>query len=261
MLLKREFYFDGWRRMSNCDAFLSPKCSVTLPLLLARSRMRFQLPKPLHGWREFAGEIGIIVMGVIIALALGQSAQAWQWRQEVGDARDSIHREMAFDLALAGDRLRVAKCIDRHIADAEQRIEVVAQNGETPPANANLEDPGRMLLSGDYDAQVAAQNLVHFPSAELSALGVFYDQVRDMREWNMAEDAAWGDLALLSTGDKKLGPFDVALLRRDLQAVKNYEALTVLNSRRQIERGRELGVAPGPSRPDYLYRVCKQAPV
>jgi len=30
--------------------------------------MHFHLPKPLHGWREFAGEVGIIVIGVLIAL-------------------------------------------------------------------------------------------------------------------------------------------------------------------------------------------------
>ena len=30
--------------------------------------MYVQLPKPLHGWRQFAGEVGIIVLGVLIAL-------------------------------------------------------------------------------------------------------------------------------------------------------------------------------------------------
>jgi len=30
--------------------------------------MHFHLPKPLHGWREFAGEVGIIVIGVLIVL-------------------------------------------------------------------------------------------------------------------------------------------------------------------------------------------------
>jgi hypothetical protein len=28
--------------------------------------MHFHLPKPLHGWRAFAGEVGIIVVGVLI---------------------------------------------------------------------------------------------------------------------------------------------------------------------------------------------------
>lgn len=30
--------------------------------------MHFHLPKPLHGWREFVGEVGIIVLGGLIAL-------------------------------------------------------------------------------------------------------------------------------------------------------------------------------------------------
>lgn len=34
--------------------------------------MHFHLPKPLHGWREFAGEVGIVVFGVLIALGAEQ---------------------------------------------------------------------------------------------------------------------------------------------------------------------------------------------
>jgi hypothetical protein len=30
--------------------------------------MHFRLPKPLHGRRELAGEVGIVVVGVMIAL-------------------------------------------------------------------------------------------------------------------------------------------------------------------------------------------------
>ena len=219
--------------------------------------MRVQVPKPLHGWREFAGEVGIIVLGVIIALALGQAVQAWQWHEDVKTARASIHREMAFDLAFFADRLRIAKCVDRHLADAEQRIEAVSSSGETPPSNANLESPGRLILVGDYEAQEAADNLVHFPSAELSALGAFYDQARFMSEWTENEDTAWNELELLSNGGTKLGAFDVAMLRRDLQIAKNYERLTEINARRQIKRGRELGVVPGPSRADYLAYMCE----
>jgi hypothetical protein len=221
--------------------------------------MRVQVPKPLHGWREFAGEVGIIVLGVVIALALGQAVQAWQWHEDVKTARTSIQREMAFDLAFFADRLRTAKCVDRHLADAEQRIEAVATSGETPPSNANLESPGRLILVGDYEAQEAADNLIHFPPAELSALGVFYDQARFMSEWTEKEDTAWNELELLSKGGTRLGAFDVAMLRRDLQIAKNYERLTLINARRQIDRGRELGVAPGPSRTDYLAYMCESA--
>ena len=42
--------------------------------------MHFHLPKPLHGWREFAGEVGIIVLGVLIALGAEQLVEAAHWR-------------------------------------------------------------------------------------------------------------------------------------------------------------------------------------
>ena len=34
--------------------------------------MLFDLPKPLHGWRALFGEVGIIVIGVLIALGAEQ---------------------------------------------------------------------------------------------------------------------------------------------------------------------------------------------
>ena len=36
--------------------------------------MHFHVPKPLHGWRAFTGEVGIIVIGVLIALASSSSS-------------------------------------------------------------------------------------------------------------------------------------------------------------------------------------------
>ena len=33
--------------------------------------MHFHLPNPLHGWRELAGEVAIIVVGVLIGLGGG----------------------------------------------------------------------------------------------------------------------------------------------------------------------------------------------
>ena len=55
--------------------------------------MHFHLPKPLHGWREFWGEVGIIVIGVLIALGAQQVVESardrrvalvrWRGRAEI----------------------------------------------------------------------------------------------------------------------------------------------------------------------------------
>ena len=48
--------------------------------------MQFRLPKPLHGWRAFVGEVGIIVVGVLLALGAQQLVDDWNWRRTVSSA-------------------------------------------------------------------------------------------------------------------------------------------------------------------------------
>jgi hypothetical protein len=49
--------------------------------------MHVHLPKPMHGWRAFAGEVGIIVLGVLIALGAEQVVQTIHERGEARDAK------------------------------------------------------------------------------------------------------------------------------------------------------------------------------
>jgi hypothetical protein len=76
--------------------------------------MHVHLPKPLHGWREFVGEVGIIVLGVLLALGAEQSVEKWHWRQRVHEAEVSISKELGEDDgAQAYARLALAPCINR----------------------------------------------------------------------------------------------------------------------------------------------------
>jgi hypothetical protein len=52
--------------------------------------MHVHLPKPLHGWREFAGEVGVIVIGVMIALGAQQLLEDWHWRSEVAGVAERV---------------------------------------------------------------------------------------------------------------------------------------------------------------------------
>ena len=57
------------------------------------------LPKPLHGWRELLGEVGIIVLGVLIALAAEQVVETIHMRSETDEARASMSDELGNDRA------------------------------------------------------------------------------------------------------------------------------------------------------------------
>src|SRR5579864_4161644 len=61
--------------------------------------MHFHLPKPLHGWREFVGEVGIIVLGVLIALGAEQLVESIHSREELRQVRAALQGELADDRA------------------------------------------------------------------------------------------------------------------------------------------------------------------
>jgi hypothetical protein len=57
--------------------------------------LHIHLPKPLHGWREFLGEVGIIFIGVMLAIGAEQTIEALHHRSQVHDAIEKLHAESA----------------------------------------------------------------------------------------------------------------------------------------------------------------------
>ncbi|MBF6024117.1 hypothetical protein [Lysobacter niastensis] len=73
--------------------------------------MRIYLPKPMHGWRAFTGEVGVIVLGVLLALGAQEAVEEMQIREEVGTFRETIDREVALNLYTYDVRVRQHGCI------------------------------------------------------------------------------------------------------------------------------------------------------
>ncbi len=217
--------------------------------------MEIHKPKPWHGWREFAKEVGIIVLGVLIALVAEQAVQNLHWHEAVERGREALHREMAVDSDYLRDRVLIGPCVDRRIAAAAAMIDTAATGKPTPSAAKPYIGPGRLTLISEWNTERASQALTHFPREELSKLGVWYDQMDSMRAWIEQEEDAWAKLATLKTG-AALGPMDVALLRQDIQRARYLEYLMVLNAQRQLDRSRELGVQAGPPRKDWIADNC-----
>src|ERR1700751_6074878 len=88
--------------------------------------MHFHLPKPLHGWREFAGEVGIIVIGVLIALGAEQVVESFHWRHEVGETRKALDAEPARDMAGFDWRWKQRPCGHQRLAELDRWAESLA---------------------------------------------------------------------------------------------------------------------------------------
>lgn len=92
--------------------------------------MDIHKPKPVHSWREFLSEIGVIVIGVMIALAGEQTVEALSWREKVAAAAAAMNKELVFNLNFAAQQQAMRPCallyIDRlQQAAAKNRPDVV----------------------------------------------------------------------------------------------------------------------------------------
>lgn len=105
--------------------------------------MHVHLPKPLHGWREFLGEVGVIVIGVLLALSADQLVERTTWRKHVAEAKEDLRGELQADLFNAQERVLMESCIDRRLDQLEQIIDrPPAQPWKLLAGHRNRSDPG-----------------------------------------------------------------------------------------------------------------------
>lgn len=161
--------------------------------------MHFHLPKPLHGWRELAGEIGIIVVGVLIALAAEQVAESFHERTLRGDARNSINDEISQNLDAFRRRAVVQSCINARLLQVERLL-------TSTPLNAALPRPlwiGRpQVWSVNTSRLTAATSGARTALLSAKEQGDYAEVYSGFRDFDQAEDVeqlAWARLRTLET--------------------------------------------------------------
>jgi len=202
-------------------------------------------PKPVHNWREFLKEYAIIVMGVLTALAAEQAAEAWHWHNKVADARAAIAGEMTINNHdFFARRIAIAPCLERQINQADAILSALEAGREPGKFAIFRAGSGSLLSDSEWQSERASQVLVHFPRAELAAMGRYYMMFQDFRPWMASEGEAWQELSILQNPPRGITTSDLIRLRVSLGDALRVERLIILNARRQLRLSKQLGI-PG----------------
>lgn len=73
--------------------------------------MHIHLPKPLHGWRALLGEIGVVFVGIVLALGAESLVEEYRWHQQVKVSEQAIKAELERDAFNGYERLIVQPCL------------------------------------------------------------------------------------------------------------------------------------------------------
>ena len=180
--------------------------------------MHFHLPKPLHGWREFIGEVAIIVLGVLIALSAEAAVQSIEWGNKVDAAVSDMNNELSSgDGPEAYQRLAMQDCVAQRLDSLRASVE----KGDRAASRKLIDQfwvPDRTWNSLARDAANTADVAAHMPHERMLQYRIAYEVVPDMQRLSEKELADLGRFrALPSSG----GPLTSEEKLSELEAIKS----------------------------------------
>ena len=191
--------------------------SVSLQLL-GVSRMHVHLPKPLHGWREFAGEVGIIVLGVLIALGAEQAIESIHDRAVTSQSRRDVREEVATNLGFYGQRLQESPCIESKLDDLSKMVDLGTVHKDKVRWIGRPAD--LVAFTERWRAVTSSARTALFPPVEQSRLDAVYGIFGALAEESHNEERAWNDLGIMNRLDGPLDAETRLMLRRALEQAR-----------------------------------------
>ena len=142
--------------------------------------------KQPHGWNAVAWELGIVTLGVLIALGAQQVAEDFQMRSEVREFRRTIDHEIGLNLFVYQVRDRGSACNVRRIRELLGWVKA-AKNGEPLPKISVYSPSALVPYRSAWDSR-DGKVFAYVPAKARQKYAEFYDELdgnsaRLQEEW------------------------------------------------------------------------------
>jgi hypothetical protein len=219
---------------------------LTRMMLTRRGDAVFRMLKllPPHGWRAVWRELGIVTLGVLIALAAQQVVETLHERRVADQTRAAIRAEFNDNLTNLALRGQATPCIARRLGELRRIMIAWAKTGQFETPQWVAQAPQLDFALPRYEAAVSAGRLALLPSAEQYRLGAIAEGFVEFARIQRDERSVWGRLRALQMGADALSPTDRTIILQALQdaATLDYEARIAV--RQQLPFAKDAGYEP-----------------
>lgn len=197
--------------------------------------MRFAFPKPLNGWRVLLGEVGIIVVGVLIALAAQQMVEDWNDRQRLAEAHRAISLELGDAAGQARVKIRAYRCTEPLFGRLAEIVDEAERTGRLPPVG-ELPQPNRYTWPSGAWQGLRNGSLADLESRDrLQGLSGIYAFVEALDRQQNRELEVWADIYQLVGPGRPFSAEEVARVRGSLREARLLNRLVTLQSIRILQ--------------------------
>jgi hypothetical protein len=219
--------------------------------------MRVQVPKPLHGWREFGGEVGIIVLGVLIALGAQQVVETVHGDSQAREFRRAVDDEVAYDLGSYKQRLLLSPCVKARL-DELDRVIASYRAGKPIAMHGLSRLPVGFSLRTSVWAGRTDDVVSRLPLSTRLVYASIYDDLANYDVHRIDERNAWQELGEFDDA-RDLSNDDVMRLRGLVSKLRWIDFIINSNWPEEAERGGQFGIYPkrDPRDPPLDRSVCR----
>jgi hypothetical protein len=206
--------------------------------------MHIHLPKPFHGWREFLGEVGVIVLGVLIALGAEQAIEGLHDRRVAAQSRRDVREEVGTDIEFYRERLQESSCIASRLS----QLSTIVERGSVPKdivkwvARPNDFAP----FAERWHAVTSSARTAMFPADEQGSFDEIYEIFARMDEESQLEQQAWTNLDIM---EQLNGPIDAEtrlVLLKAIEQARRSNKMFGLAGSYVLFQAQKLGIASNP---------------
>ncbi len=195
--------------------------------------MEIHKPKPAHNLREFLSEVGVVILGITIALAGEQTLSRLESRHKISLVTEEMRQEISGDDGpQALQRIALSRCINASLDEIRRAVEENAERSRILASVDGFSTPRHTWDSTAFQAALSSGILTQMPVDRVDAMSRFYSLMPVLESANEREFRDGAALAALSHSGGTLTDLErnrlleaVETLRRDNAEILRFSAL------------------------------------
>jgi hypothetical protein len=191
--------------------------------------------------RKFAREVGSVVLGVLIALGLGEVATGIRWRFDAADARSAMLTDFERDAGVMHERQLARSCIERRLGDVDALVKQARQSGELPLVSTIGRPPIRPVVTAAWDMGVSSGVLTHLLRTDASGFSVGFDMIEEIGDDIKTQSALWAKLSALENARGPVSQEFLAELMFTTAELRKGSAYVDMVAGQILEMGKAVG--------------------
>ncbi|MEG3143374.1 hypothetical protein U1839_01795 [Sphingomonas sp. RT2P30] len=217
---------DGFQADMVTQQAVVPGADTPAPAIETTDTMDIHKPKPIHNMRELLGEIGIIVIGVLMALAAEQTVEALHHRSQAIELSEALDVELSHNLAVLKDTVELTPCIDRRLGDIAKWSMSVSAGRPLQLAGEFGRMPGQISLTAIWRSTGTSLELL--PLDKRIDYARFYDNFGNSDRIRDEMRDKWSDLANFE-GAATLAAREVLQIAHDIRDIRRATEVLAAN--------------------------------